>query len=47
MWVGTVIGAGGDAVTGILLLGGYASQERWLSLGLMFAGFIGLKLSTH
>ena len=45
VWKG--IGAGGDAITGILLLGESASLARIASLALIVAGIIGLKLSTH
>ncbi|HAV1236241.1 TPA: quaternary ammonium compound efflux SMR transporter SugE [Salmonella enterica] len=45
IWTG--IGAVGAAITGILLLGESASPARLLSLGLIVAGIIGLKLSTH
>ena len=45
VWTG--IGAVGAAITGILLLGESASPARLLSLGLIVAGIIGLKLSTH
>jgi len=45
VWTG--IGAVGAAITGILLLGESASPARLLSLGLIIAGIIGLKLSTH
>ncbi|ELS1335173.1 quaternary ammonium compound efflux SMR transporter SugE [Salmonella enterica] len=37
----------GMAITGILLLGESASPARLLSLGLIVAGIIGLKLSAH
>ncbi|MFL1873519.1 quaternary ammonium compound efflux SMR transporter SugE, partial [Escherichia coli] len=42
----TGIGAVGAAITGSLLLGESASPARLLSLGLIVAGIIGLKLST-
>ncbi|MDP4350153.1 quaternary ammonium compound efflux SMR transporter SugE, partial [Escherichia coli] len=42
VWTG--IGAVGAAITGILLLGESASPARLLSLGLIVAGIIGLKL---
>lgn len=45
VWTG--IGAVGAAITGILLLGESASPMRLASLGLIVAGIIGLKLSTH
>ena len=45
VWTG--IGAVGAAITGILLLGESASPARLLSLGLIVAGIIGLKLSIH
>ena len=45
VWTG--IGAVGAAITGILLLGESASLARIASLGLIVAGIIGLKLSTH
>ena len=45
VWTG--IGAVGAAITGILLLGEPASPARLISLGLIVAGIIGLKLSTH
>ncbi|EOC1455611.1 quaternary ammonium compound efflux SMR transporter SugE [Cronobacter sakazakii] len=45
VWTG--IGAVGAAITGILLLGESASPARLISLGLIVAGIIGLKLSTH
>ena len=45
VWTG--IGAVGAAITGILLLGESASPARLLSLGLIVAGIVGLKLSTH
>lgn len=45
VWTG--IGAVGAAITGIVLLGESASPARLLSLGLIVAGIIGLKLSTH
>lgn len=44
VWTG--IGAVGAAITGIVLLGESASPARLLSLGLIVAGIIGLKLST-
>ena len=45
VWTG--IGAGGAAITGILLLGESASLARIASLALIVAGIVGLKLSTH
>ncbi|EKM6441454.1 quaternary ammonium compound efflux SMR transporter SugE [Cronobacter sakazakii] len=45
VWTG--IGAVGAAITGILLLDESASPARLISLGLIVAGIIGLKLSTH
>lgn len=44
VWVG--IGAVGTAVLGIVLLGDSAQPARLLSLGLILAGVIGLKLTT-
>ncbi|VFS11170.1 SugE protein [Salmonella enterica subsp. houtenae] len=44
IWTG--IGAVGAAITGIILLGESATPARLLSLGLIVAGIIGLKLST-
>lgn len=45
VWTG--IGAVGAAITGMILLGESASLARILSLALIVAGIIGLKLSTH
>lgn len=45
VWTG--IGAVGAAITGILLLGESASLARIVSLVLIVAGIIGLKLSAH
>ncbi|XTZ38001.1 quaternary ammonium compound efflux SMR transporter SugE [Salmonella enterica] len=45
VWTG--IGAVGAAIAGILLLGESASLARILSLCLIVAGIIGLKLSAH
>ncbi|POU04334.1 MULTISPECIES: quaternary ammonium compound efflux SMR transporter SugE [Enterobacteriaceae] len=45
IWTG--IGAVGAATAGILLLGESASPARIVSLVLIVAGIIGLKLSTH
>lgn len=44
VWVG--IGAVGTAAMGIVLLGESASAARLLSLGLIVAGIVGLKLAT-
>lgn len=44
VWVG--IGAVGTAVLGILLLGEPANAGRLLSLTLILAGIVGLKLAT-
>ena len=44
IWVG--VGAVGTAVVGIVLLGESAHPLRLLSLGLIVAGIIGLKLAT-
>lgn len=44
VWVG--VGAVGTAIFGILLLGEPANTLRLLSLGLIVAGIIGLKLTT-
>jgi quaternary ammonium compound-resistance protein SugE len=44
VWVG--IGAVGTALLGIVLFGEPASAGRLLSLGLVVAGIIGLKLAT-
>lgn len=45
VWTG--IGAVGAAIAGMILLGESASLARILSLALIVAGIIGLKLSTH
>lgn len=45
VWVG--VGAIGTAILGIVLLGEPANAGRLLSLALIVAGVIGLKLSTH
>ena len=45
VWTG--IGAVGAAITGMVLLGESTSLARIVSLGLIVAGIIGLKLSTH
>jgi quaternary ammonium compound-resistance protein SugE len=44
VWVG--VGAVGTAILGIVLLGESANMGRLISLGLIVAGIIGLKLST-
>lgn len=44
VWVG--VGAVGTAILGIVLLGESASAARMISLGLIVAGIIGLKLAT-
>jgi quaternary ammonium compound-resistance protein SugE len=44
VWVG--VGAVGTAVLGIVLLGESASAGRLVSLGLIVAGIVGLKLAT-
>lgn len=44
VWVG--VGAVGTAVLGIFLLGEPANPLRLLSLGLIVAGIVGLKLAT-
>jgi len=44
IWVG--VGAIGTAILGIVLLGEPATIGRLLSLGLILAGIIGLKLAT-
>lgn len=44
VWVG--IGAVGTAILGIVLLGESASVARLVSIGLIVAGIIGLKLAT-
>ena len=44
VWTG--IGAVGAAITGIVLFGESANPARLLSLALIVAGIIGLKLST-
>ncbi|WP_174849541.1 quaternary ammonium compound efflux SMR transporter SugE [Yersinia artesiana] len=44
VWTG--IGAVGTAILGIMLLGESASLARVLSLGLILAGIIGLKLAS-
>lgn len=44
VWVG--VGATGTALLGIVLLGESASAGRLVSLGLIVAGIVGLKLAT-
>lgn len=44
VWVG--VGAVGTAILGIILFGESADALRLLSLGLILAGIIGLKLAT-
>ncbi|MGB3225224.1 MAG: quaternary ammonium compound efflux SMR transporter SugE [Desulforhopalus sp.] len=44
VWVG--VGAVGTAILGILLLGESVNTMRLLSLGLIIAGIVGLKLTT-
>jgi quaternary ammonium compound-resistance protein SugE len=44
VWVG--VGAIGTAILGIVLLGEPANAGRLVSLGLILAGIIGLKLAT-
>jgi quaternary ammonium compound-resistance protein SugE len=44
VWVG--VGAVGTAILGIVLFGESASLVRLLSLGLIVAGIVGLKLAT-
>ncbi len=44
VWVG--VGAVGTAILGIVLLGESASVARLVSIGLIVAGIIGLKLAT-
>jgi quaternary ammonium compound-resistance protein SugE len=44
VWVG--VGAVGTAIFGIILFGESASAMRLLSLGLIVAGIVGLKLAT-
>lgn len=44
VWVG--VGAVGTAILGIVLLGEPASTGRLVSLGLIVAGIVGLKLSS-
>jgi quaternary ammonium compound-resistance protein SugE len=45
VWVG--VGAVGTVVLGIVLLGESASLARMISVALIVAGIVGLKLSTH
>jgi quaternary ammonium compound-resistance protein SugE len=45
VWVG--VGAVGTVVLGIVLLGELASLARMISVALIVAGIVGLKLSTH
>lgn len=45
VWVG--VGAVGTAIFGIILFGESASAARLLSLALILAGIIGLKLATQ
>lgn len=45
IWTG--IGAVGASITGIILLGESASPARIISLVLIVAGIVGLKLSAH
>ena len=45
VWVG--VGAVGTVVLGIVLLGESASLPRLISVALIVAGIVGLKLSTH
>ena len=44
VWVG--VGAVGTAILGMVLLGESANPARLISLGLIVAGIIGLKLAT-
>ena len=44
VWVG--VGAVGTAILGIVLLGEPANAGRMVSLGLIIAGIIGLKLAS-
>jgi quaternary ammonium compound-resistance protein SugE len=44
VWVG--VGAVGTAILGIVLLGEPANAGRMVSLGLIVAGIVGLKLAT-
>ena len=44
VWVG--VGAVGTAIMGIVLLGEVANAGRLISLGLIIAGIVGLKIAT-
>ncbi len=44
IWVG--VGAVGTAILGIILFGESANAGRLISLGLIVAGIVGLKLTT-
>jgi len=44
VWVG--VGAVGTAIMGIMLLGEVANAGRLISLGLIIAGIVGLKIAT-
>ncbi|HPD56066.1 MAG TPA: quaternary ammonium compound efflux SMR transporter SugE [Smithellaceae bacterium] len=44
VWVG--VGAAGTVILGIVLLGESASPARLISIGLIIAGIIGLRLAT-
>jgi quaternary ammonium compound-resistance protein SugE len=44
VWVG--VGAAGTVLLGIVLLGESASAARLISVGLIIAGIVGLKLAT-
>ena len=44
MWVG--VGAVGTAILAVVLLGEPANAGRLISLGLIVAGIVGLKLSS-
>ena len=44
VWVG--VGAVGTVILGIVLLGEPANAARFISVGLIIAGIVGLKLST-
>ncbi|TKR33713.1 quaternary ammonium compound efflux SMR transporter SugE [Luteimonas gilva] len=45
VWVG--VGAVGTAILGMVLLGEPSNPGRLISLGLIVAGIIGLKLASH
>jgi quaternary ammonium compound-resistance protein SugE len=45
VWVG--VGAVGTAIMGIVLLGEVANAGRLISLGLIIAGIVGLKIATQ